>query len=292
MQPLAALFTMNKTFYCLIIFFTSLLLLGCNTAERNEKKIIMHGIQDVSIEQWEKLSQKKIFFGHQSVGYNIMDGVASLAREYHQLARLNIAETATPNDLSTAFFAHYRVGENRNPKSKNNDFRQLLDGGLGSKVDWAFLKYCYVDITASTNVDKVFEDYQATFAALEEKYPAIKFIHITIPLKSIAPGGFTAKSKELIKNILGRATGKPEDNINRNKFNELLKARYTNEYLFDLATIESTRPDGSRSDFVHEGRRYFAMEEKYTDDGGHLNRIGQRVVAEQLLIFLAKLTES
>ena len=35
-------------------------------------------LQKVPEERWELLAQKKLFFGHQSVGYNIMKGVSEI----------------------------------------------------------------------------------------------------------------------------------------------------------------------------------------------------------------------
>ena len=59
--------------------------------------------------------------------------------------------------------------------------------------------------------------------------------------------------------------------------------------LFDLAAIESTAPDGTRASFVRDGKTYYQMVSDYTHDGGHLNELGQKRVAEQLLVFLAGL---
>ena len=61
------------------------------------------------------------------------------------------------------------------------------------------------------------------------------------------------------------------------------------EPLFDLAMVESTYEDGSRYTFSANGHTYYALVPEYTKDGGHLNELGQKVAAEQLLIFLAGL---
>ena len=59
----------------------------------SEKNISYDTIKDVPASIWEKLSQKKIYFGHQSVGFNIMDGVQDLMKE-HPAIKLNIVETS------------------------------------------------------------------------------------------------------------------------------------------------------------------------------------------------------
>ena len=62
-------------------------------------------IKDVPNSAWEKLSQKKIFFGHQSVGFNIIDGLKDLMKENPQI-KLNIVETSNPADFDAPIVAH------------------------------------------------------------------------------------------------------------------------------------------------------------------------------------------
>jgi len=63
-----------------------------------------------------------------------------------------------------------------------------------------------------------------------------------------------------------------------------------NGNLFDIAEIESTLPDGSKVTYDYMGNTYYALAPQYTNDGGHLNEAGRRiVVAQQLLLFLARL---
>jgi hypothetical protein len=57
--------------------------------------------------------------------------------------------------------------------------------------------------------------------------------------------------------------------------------------VFDLAAIESTRPDGGRETFEVEGRQVPALVPAYTDDGGHLNGPAAERVARQLVALLA-----
>ena len=58
---------------------------------------------------------------------------------------------------------------------------------------------------------------------------------------------------------------------------------------FDLARIESTFRDGRRASYSRDGRTYDCLVPEYTYDGGHLNDLGRKILAEQLLIFLANL---
>ncbi len=69
----------------------------------------------------------------------------------------------------------------------------------------------------------------------------------------------------------------------------LIKQYEGKEPIFDIAKIESTFPDGTRSSFTKDGKTYYSMVPEYTYDGGHLNETGRKKVAEQLLILLAQL---
>lgn len=92
--------------------------------------------------------------------------------------------------------------------------------------------------------------------------------------------------RSLIKTVLG----KEDNNIKRNQYNDMLRKEYRGkEALFDIAQAESTRPDGTRSTFTNNGTTYFSLASEYTDDGGHLNQLGQRAVAQELLMLLAEL---
>ncbi len=66
---------------------------------------------------------------------------------------------------------------------------------------------------------------------------------------------------------------------------------FGNEPVFDIARIESTRPDGSRESFSDGGKEYFGLTPAYTNDGGHLNATGQKKVASHLATFLAEVLE-
>jgi lysophospholipase L1-like esterase len=99
--------------------------------------------------------------------------------------------------------------------------------------------------------------------------------------------------KGYVKKIIGRYDTKREGNIKRNQFNTMLKAEYEGkEPIFDLAGIESTYPDGKNETFEKDGRTYYALAPLYTNDGGHLNKTGRKVVAEKLLYFLASLKKT
>ncbi len=253
-----------------------------------EKTTQFPSTKDVSSEKWEKLAQKKIYFGHQSVGNNIMDGVNDLMKEYPQI-KLNIVKTSSPSEFSNPVFAHEtNLGKNNDPISKINAFASFVEKGIGDLVDIAFLKFCFVDVDAGTDFQKLFTDYKSTMTKLSQEYPKTTFVHFTVPLlKKTKP-----TLKTWVKNILGKKDGFFDNshNVKRNEFNNLLRKEYDGkEPIFDIAKIESAYPDGKRETFSQDGKTYFSLVPEYTDDGGHLNEVGRKKVAEKLLILLANL---
>lgn len=277
----------------LIIFFLAIFLNTCNGGKMPEKTTHSPSIKDITDSAWKKLSEKTIYFGHQSVGFNIIDGIKDVMKENPQI-RLNIVETNDPSEFNTHLFAHSKVGKNMDPKSKIDAFANFMEKGIGEKTDIAFFKFCYVDITAGTDIDKVFDDYKSTMARLKGIFPEMRFIHTTVPITFKPTGikGWIRKGKNLIKKIIGRPVFDYLDNVNRNRFNEMVRKEYNGkEPIFDLAKIESTFPNGTRSSFIKDGKTYYSLVSDYTHDGGHLNEKGRKIIAEQLLIFLAGLCQ-
>src|SRR6266850_2357550 len=84
---------------------------------------------------------ERIYFGHQSVGANLLDGLRELAGR--EGVPLRIVEAPTASAVGPATFGHSFVAENRDPLKKLESFRAALDSGA---VDIALLEFCYVDI--------------------------------------------------------------------------------------------------------------------------------------------------
>jgi len=232
-----------------------------------------------------EMLNKKFFFGHQSVGDNIVEGLYDIKNSESDL-QLNIIETSNPKKFTGPAFYHGRVGINSEPASKNTDFIKLMKNGGGRKLDIAFFKYCYVDIKSATDVETVFSRYKVDMQLLKEQFPKVRFIHVTVPL-TIVQRGF----RVLIKKAINRKIGGYDDNIRRNEYNDLLRAEYSKrEPIFDIAFIESTYQDGSKSSFSHHGKRYFSLVPDYSKDGRHLNNYGRSVVAGKLIEFLKQIT--
>ena len=264
----------------MIMFFTKI-----RTMTETDK-VTLPSIDDVPAESWAKLAGKKIFFGHKSVGYNIIDGLADVMNE-HDYIKLNVVVGQEPTTFDLPVLAHSHVGMNTDPVSKIRSFMNIMDNGMGSKVDIAFFKFCYVDIMRDSDPQEIFNCYRAAFEELKNRYPDTKFLHITVPVCSV-PKGVKRNLKQSIKLLIGMP-GVLEDNMIRQYYNKLLRDAYSEtEPFFDLALIESVNPDGFRCFAVNGTEKVYFMAPEYTDDGGHLNIRGRRKVAEQLLIILAE----
>jgi len=233
----------------------------------------------VSQEKWGELARQRVFFGHMSVGSNILDGLEEVISRRPGI-RLNIRETADPGEFAVPVFAHYPVGRNKVPLSKIAAFREIMDRGIGRAADVAFFKFCYVDIDHETDIEALFESYVALIEGLQERYPDLTIVTFTVPLLS-KPVGI----KTRLRKLLGRLPWYEEENVKRNLFNDLLRARFQGT-LFDLAAVESRFDDERRATFRYGGKDYELLRRDFTDDGGHLNPIGRQVVAIELLRFL------
>ncbi|MHB8878295.1 MAG: hypothetical protein ACYC8T_31755 [Myxococcaceae bacterium] len=230
-----------------------------------------------------KVAARKIFFGHQSVGGNLLDGIATLATQAGVPVR--IAQGKDAKALEAPGIVHLAIGANEDPSRKLAHFRELIDGGLGDRAELAFFKFCYVDFNAGSNVSTLFAEYQRTLAGLKAKYPKTAFVHFTVPLTTTqgGPRGF-------LKNLTGAGAWGERENIKRHELNELLRTAYAGkEPLFDLARAEATAADGTLSTFSRDGRSFPRLQQSYSDDGQHLNASGRLWVARQLVSYLAGL---
>ena len=227
-----------------------------------------------------KVSRTEVFFGHQSVGMNILEGVSSVYAA-HGMTGPPIEQGAAPGK-DGGFIDHAFIGENGEPLLKIQDFAAQLRAGLGKQVDVAMMKLCYVDITSGTDVRAVFDAYRNTMAALQREFPHVTFIYVTMPLTT-QPGLLSR-----VKSLLTGRGGSAADNAARERFNALIRQQYAGGHLFDLAAAESTTPDGGRVSGTYDGQRYYALYDGYASDPGHLNAEGAQVAAAAWLKAVAQ----
>ncbi|MBN1972125.1 MAG: hypothetical protein JW787_00690 [Sedimentisphaerales bacterium] len=257
--------------------------------KRLNSKVIMRSLSDFSQPELERLKNKTIFFGHQSVGYNIIQGIQDI--DSRMSLHLNIMETKNCNMVKTPVLAHAAIGQNKNPKSKIEEFKILIENGFWEKADIVLAKLCYVDIILESDVKEIFNYYCEVIDNLKSQFPVINVVHVTVPLC-----GLPFKIKGIVKQCIKRLIGYSSilrDNIVREQYNELLREKYSGkEPLFDLALYESLGPDGMQHYGFWKGQEFPVLVKSYTDDGGHLNKTGRRYVSEQLLITLLNLAGS
>jgi hypothetical protein len=229
--------------------------------------------------QLSSLAQRKIFFAHQSVGANVLAGLAALAKEGQ--VPLRIVESNAADALATPGVVHAMVGKNEDPKSKLEHFEKLLDGP-GAQADLALMKLCYVDFNASTDPQALFDAYLARVEAVKKKRPGLVLVHVTAPLTTVQTG-----LKGFLKNAIGRAAAGEKENQARARYNALLRERFGGkEPVFDLAAVEAGKGGGACS-FMRDGVSWPCLKPELSDDGGHLNARGQREAAEALVQTLA-----
>jgi hypothetical protein len=213
---------------------------------------------------------KRVFFGHQSVGANVLGGVSALYSSAGVAGPAtdtigSHAQTISPT--SGGVLADAYVGDNGDPNGKADDFAAYLRGGVASQVKVALVKYCYVDIYDGADVAARFAHYRATMDALEAEFPGVTFLYATNPVETGASGS----------------------NVARYQFNQLVRATYAGTgRLWDVAALESTRPDGTRVTGSVNGQPFEALYGGYSLDGGHPNADGSKVLAAELLRLIAQ----
>lgn len=232
----------------------------------------------------ELIAQKRIFFGHQSVGMNLLDGVSQLSRTAGIPVRITEVQTAASTQPGT--IGHAFVAENRDPLRKLRSFEQAM-GTQSAKLDIALVKLCYIDFDQNTNAKDLFSRYHAALEGLRAKHPDTTFVHVTAPLTTVETG-----FKIRIKQLLGKAPPGTAENLRREEFNALLRQAYQGKQpIFDLARIESTTPEGKPETVKMDGKEVPVLVPEYSDDGGHLNDIGKQLAARELISVLAAIPD-
>lgn len=229
-------------------------------ADTPAPSVLGDGSAAVSDAQLLAAARTSVLFGHQSVGANILDGVSGLY-DNRGLSAPRIMEW--PDTASGGYVTHVYVGENGNPRGKISHFADVVRAAGTLRI--ALMKLCYVDIVSDTDVDAVFDRYRSTMAALVQERPDITFLYTTVPL----------------------TVGSSADNAARQRYNAKIRAEYgSTGRLFDVAAVESTRADGSRT--TGGSGSYLTLNPDYASDGdGHLNDTGSRRAAAALFRTIA-----
>lgn len=263
-----------------------LALAGCSQNNRpsmdNFYKVYGSELEDMAT-ALEQVSARKIYFGHQSVGYDLLSGI----EQWEEESGVPISKTET-RDLSNtdgASLVHFRVGENRDPYSKIEDFAALVRQIPKDEPSVAFFKFCYIDFQPSADVDALFEAYKEKMLGLRDSSGNCRIVLCTVPVTTVQKG-----PKALAKRILGKPLIHARENVIREAFSDRIRTELGGEFpVFDLARVEYTLPDGSPQTYKHRGKTYPRLPESYTRDRGHLNPVGAKIVAYNLIAFLSEL---
>lgn len=238
---------------------------------------------EVTTAGWERLASRRLFFGHQSVGGDILAGVDEVLRE-HPSIPLRVIETSDPSRMREPGLYHARIGENGKPATKLASFVQLASTGVADSGT-ALLKYCYVDVEGDTDPIALFEEYRRAVDALKAANPGLTIVHVTLPLQTDWGEYFHWK-----RVIRGQLTTHRELNWIRQRYNQRLRETYGGrEPLFDLAHLQSIGADGTVRTVRYRRSRVPILAREWTYDGGHLNEQGRRRIAEAFLATLASL---
>ena len=260
------------------------LALAAGCGGRAVERVAEHtpSIAETPEDSWRRLAGRRVFFGHQSVGENIVDGIRGILASRPDIG-CAISDLPDPARLTEPGLYHARIGRNGDPAAKTDHFARLVDEGLSADI--ALHKYCYVDFDERTDVEAVFEHYRATMRRLADAHPEVTFVHVTVPLTEVRMG-----PRDWLNKLLGRTPGEYATAMVRARFNDMLRREYDGRApVFDLAAIESTRPDGAREGFSFKGGTYESLAPEYSADGAHLNERGRAAAAAPLLALLADL---
>lgn len=262
-----------KSISFVVMLAVAITLTACNENKNGES--FMPVTEQISVAEWQALAKKRVVFGHQSVGANILAGVQSLAKEAGVVYELMESRSAP----RASGITHFKVGKNEDPMSKIKDFEDTLRGGAVQGADIALMKLCYVDIHSGTDVKALAEAYSSTLDRLSREFPDTVFVAVTVPLRTVQSG-----PKALLKRLMGREPGGYTDNSRRQEFNAILRNSFGRQgRLLDLAKYEA---EGA-GNHQYKGQPLEVLNPALSDDGGHLNAMGERIVAAKVLKFFA-----
>lgn len=265
----------------LFLAITAAAVSSCARQPREEKPVSMDQVRADLL----TMAESRVFFGHHSVGNNILKGIRTLADRAGVPLRIEEVAIGHPAPQGPGLF-HAKVGENLDPDAKIAGFAQALGAANEAPYDVATFKFCYVDLDEGSkerSPDKLFTRYSSEMSAIETAHPGVSILHATMPLMAEPPG-----RKTRLKRLLGLSTVTDAANLDRGEFNQRVRDRYAGDKLLDVARFEATRPDGTVAGFPVGGREVEMLVLDYTSDGGHLNALGQERVAADFIHSIAE----
>lgn len=220
----------------------------------------------IPVSALDQVRRQKILFGHESVGFDVINGLDALSQAQPARYGLRIQHMIQAawyqrnSGLGEFFFNH-----NGNPQGKVDAFVAKMHDGCGNAVDIAMMKYCYADLIERTDPRAAFEAYRNAYERLAQEYPKVTFVYWTCPIT-----------------IPSRCTDR------RTAINRLIRehCRTQDLPLLDIADIECHTPDGRE---ITEAGGQKLYEGYARDQGGHLNATGAQRVGRGWWWLMARL---
>lgn len=248
---------------------------GCSDDMAEKNVAVIDSLDNVN---WEKINNVSLFFGHKSVGSNLVEGLMIVKEKYAQF-NLPVYDLGEEYNGGPGLYQKM-IGENRDTDSKMNDFF-AHETNFSTEGSIVGMKFCYIDITRNTDVNALFAEYRNRITAFQRQNPDKRVVHFTAPLTSDA-----TDIKSTIKRWLGKRVRGHADNLQKRRYNELLLKEYDDDAVFDIARFQSTLSGKVRVSGQIDGNVYYAMSPAYTSDGGHLNDYGKEYIATEFVKFL------
>ena len=231
-------------------------------------------LEDVTAEQWAALGARQIFFGHQSVGENLMAGVEHVLRTRTDIS-VQVRLTDDPSQMAAAGFYHARIGQNGFPATKLEAFAEIVSDSAIAPSGTVILKLCYVDVAPGTDPEAVFAQYRQTVDSLRAPRPVLTIVHVTTPLTTDA--GWLRHVAAGLRGLTSRRQG----NYLFGRYNELLLETYGGrDPVFGLARHDATDAKGRLSTVRVDGKSVPMLLGEWSSDGSHPNEAGRCRVAE------------
>jgi hypothetical protein len=242
-------------------------------------------LRDVDPARLRAIAARRVLLAHASLGQAMAAGVQHFVDTMDGVG-VRVMRGVPPSDDRMAAIIALDHAAGTDARNQAAAFADAVTATLGSSGGIALFGYTASDVTETTDVDALFAAFRAATRDIEWLSPRVQFVPMTIPL--------TCSGEPTITRLVTRSLGRDVDferNRRRNRFNRLLIDDFAGSNpVFDLARLQSTRPDGTRA-FEFDGHELvYSLASEYTNADGGLNDAAQRMLAEQLLVFLAGMT--
>lgn len=226
----------------------------------------------------------RVLFGVQSVGQDIIKGIPS-AFSSARLTKPRVTSWTAAKKAKGPLVAAALIGRNGSPTSKLRAFATLVNDAPRGSANVALMAFNYQDITAETDVYKLYRNYEDTMESIEHANPDITFLYTTAPVASA--NSWRAVERSLVTGLGNADQPVWQDNIARERFNALIRERYSGSgRLFDIAALQAYVDSRKVTAKQHEEKWYYVMNPGLSLDGKKLNQRGSIRLAQNLMLLV------